>query len=278
MNNRIYEWENQHGVSKAVKTFLIMIEFNKFTNELPALPVGYELHIWEINIELFPREFLSYCRNILSNNELEKANRYHFKSDFTRYVLIRGVLRIILAGYLELKPNEIKFSYNQFGKPEVSQHTERQPLYFNVSHSEDMALIAISTYGPVGVDIERRRPVHYLVEIAKRHFTSSEYLELFSVSEEQRLDAFYRCWTKKESYIKAIGKGLSHPLDSFSVPIVDCHGSVKTMDHNSYTHPSWVVTELNVLAGYIAAVSVRSMLPIIHQFSMDRLKRLVKWG
>jgi 4'-phosphopantetheinyl transferase len=124
---------------------------------------------------------------------------------------------MLLGRYLDEEPRNLRFSYSQYRKPSLAG-SERS-LCFNLSHSDGLVLFAIACGRDVGVDVERLRELRDAEAIARRFFSVSENAALRDLPPEQRLEGFYRCWTRKEAFIKALGEGLSRPLDSFDVSI-----------------------------------------------------------
>jgi 4'-phosphopantetheinyl transferase len=129
----------------------------------------------------------------------------------------RGWLRSLLGRYLGVAPHSIEFRFNEHGKPSLAGAHERSSLRFNISHSHGFALFAFARGREVGVDIEKIRPGRPFQRIAERFFAPGETARFSSIPAAQQAHAFFECWTRKEAYIKARGKGLSLPLDSFEV-------------------------------------------------------------
>ncbi len=153
-------------------------------------------------------------RALLSAEERERAARFRFEADADRFAAGRGALRVVLGHWLGLAPEAVRFGSLPNGKPVLAGHAEPQ---FNVSHSGEWALIAVAHGRRVGVDVERVRDDADSGEIARRYFSANEADALGRLSAEAQPEAFFRCWTRKEAYIKARGDGLSFPLDQFDV-------------------------------------------------------------
>ncbi len=187
-------------------------------------------------------------RAFLSGEERERAARFHFERDRGRYTVCRSVLRELLAGYLDAAPEGIEFRYGPAGKPELTEGS----LRFNVSHSHDLALIAMARERELGVDIERVRAGVEREGIAERFFSPGEVAELRAVAVEERDEAFFRCWTRKEAYVKARGGGLSIPLDSFDVTL----GRERAVLSRAVDAKRWTLTTLDPAPGYAAALVV----------------------
>lgn len=153
---------------------------------------------------------------ILSSEEQEKAKKFHFPIDQKKYMISHGMMRQLISSYISCHPGEIRYHVNAFGKPELI--TPSNTIHFNLSHSEKLGALAIST-SPIGTDIEHIKSLEDYVALT-RHFLSaqeSKYFERLS-NAEQHL-AFYRAWTRKEAYIKAIGMGLSYPVEQVTISL-----------------------------------------------------------
>ncbi|KAF0249532.1 MAG: phosphopantetheine-protein transferase, partial [bacterium] len=168
------------------------------------------VHVWSILLDQ-TSETTASLRQILSLEEQSRADKFYFEHDRNRFTVARAILRTILGNYLGHNPSDIKFSYAKNGKPFL----ENIDLQFNVSHSQDLALCAFTYQRELGVDVEYLRLMKDAEQIAKRFFSPRESSLFCSLPPQEQQLAFFRCWTRKEAYIKAIGDGLSYPLDKF---------------------------------------------------------------
>lgn len=175
-----------------------------------------EVHIWKANLNLQP-SVVTGLIEVLSEDELEKAGRFHFDIDRTYYIAARGFLRKLLGRYTQIDPAQIQFQYNEYGKPELLEQANQGFLRFNISHSAGVGLFAFTMKNDLGVDIEYLRSDLADEQIARRNFSPLEVNALLCVPDEERMKVFFNCWTRKEAYIKAHGEGLSMPLDGFDV-------------------------------------------------------------
>src|SRR5262249_12645966 len=151
--------------------------------------------------------------------EEQRMRRFRFDEDRRRYLLGRGLLRLLLGHYLELTPDLLRFDYTPFGRPHLAAGLAPQLLEFNVSHSGELILIAVAAGRSLGIDVEQIRADVEVKAIAARFFSPSEQEALGRLAEGQQVEAFFDCWTRKEAYIKAKGDGLSLPLDQFDVSL-----------------------------------------------------------
>lgn len=154
----------------------------------------------------------------LSRDERTRAEGFVFEDDRRRYELGRGTLRRILASYLRCTPEEIRFGYGEHGKPRLIDLAQGNSLEFNVSGSGDIAAFAVTLGHPVGIDIELLRPEKD-DSFVERFFAPAEWRTYSQLCPEEKSEAFYRAWTRKEAYLKATGAGLSRSLASFEVSL-----------------------------------------------------------
>jgi 4'-phosphopantetheinyl transferase len=182
------------------------------TAEPPALAAD-AVHVWSApldgelaaNAELY---------KLLAADERERASRFRVADAKRRFVAARAALRKVLGGYLGVSPREVAFKYEANGKPRLNRAAAAD-LHFNLAHSGEMALIAATRGCEVGVDVERLREVNHWREIAERFFDPREVGEIDDLPPPERLGAFMRCWTAKEAVLKALGIGITRPLDFY---------------------------------------------------------------
>jgi 4'-phosphopantetheinyl transferase len=174
-----------------------------------------EIHLWRAQCDEGP-EPLHYLE-LLSPEEKERADRFTIAGARRDFMVSRGMLRELLAAYLNTRPQDIVLRYGEHGKPSVSQGSGEATVRFNVSHSRGFAVFAFSLEAEVGVDVERIRTEFPGREIAERFFSEQEVAALVQLPPERSGEAFFACWTRKEAYVKARGGGLQIPLRSFSV-------------------------------------------------------------
>ncbi len=214
-----------------------------------------EIHVWRAAIDLKPAHVdqLAQC---LAPDEQARAGRFYFQKDRARYVAARGLLRVILAHYLGFEPNQLLFCYNPYGKPALASPATDVKLCFNLTHSHGLALFAIARGREVGVDVERLEPDRAQQTIAERFFSPAEVKALRSLPPSLQPAAFFHCWTRKEAYIKARGKGLSIPLDQFDVSVAPGQPAALLQTHGDAEGVfRWSLRDLPAGPGYVAAIA-----------------------
>jgi 4'-phosphopantetheinyl transferase len=212
-----------------------------------------EVHVWLAMLrELHPFAW----ETILSPDERDRAARFLFACDRERFVTVRGLLRRLLACYLGTTPGSVRFSYEQYGKPSLVPYPGAP--CFNLSHSHDAAVFAVTREGDVGIDIEALRPVRAAGQIADRYFRREDAEALRSLPLRERERAFFTYWARREAFVKAVGRGLSLPLDSS-----DAATTPRQPHHVAHTETAgpdgsrWRLTELPAVEGYVGALAVR---------------------
>jgi 4'-phosphopantetheinyl transferase len=216
-------------------------------------------HLWCVPLDA-PEFSTSQASHTLSADERERAVRFRFQRDSRRFIAARASLRQLLAIYAQTQPSQVRFRYSPYGKPALSY--PETDLRFNVSHSDDRALIAVTHGREVGVDIEKVRGDVGIDELANRFFSPIESEQLGALSTSEKLAAFFRIWTCKEAFLKAQGMGLSLRLDSFDVEVHPSRPAriVATRPDASEAR-RWSLTTLNLEAGYAGAVAVEGPVP-----------------
>ena len=221
-----------------------------------------EVHVWYASLEAAPPTIQSLQR-VLSAEEVARAERFRFARDRQHFIVARGLLRTLLGRYLHIAPQNLSFSYNTYGKPALTiQDSSGEPrqLQFNLSHSRELALFAFTTTRLIGIDIEYMRADIEYEQLAKHYFSAYEYATLREVPAEMQREAFYHCWTRKEAYIKARGKGLSLPLDLFDVSLRPGEpAALLNSREDPSEHLRWSLHALAPGANYAAALAVEAM-------------------
>jgi 4'-phosphopantetheinyl transferase len=199
------------GSATRIETFHVL-DPTKSTRVLTENTV----HVWWLALHQASEAEVRNCTAVLHREELARAARFKVEGARAAFVLTRGTLRRLLAAYLRTDPQLLEFRTTQHGKPVSDQAPN---LGFNVSHTDGLAVLAFARAREVGVDVERSKPGKDFLSLAERFFSSSERQALRLLVGDELQAAFYRCWARKEAYIKARGDGLSLPLDSFDVSL-----------------------------------------------------------
>ena len=233
-----------------------MEKSSKWPEPPDSLSLGAgQVHVWRISLEQ-EDALLARFRRTLAPEELDRAGRFRFERLQRHYLAGRGFLRDVLARYLSVKPEDLRFSYNAYGKPSLA---DGESLQFNMSHSHEICLVAVTRDAAVGIDVEHIRADFASDEIARRFFSRVEVETFNSLVKEEQVAAFFRCWTRKEAYIKAIGKGLSQPLDGFDVTLApaDPAALLRPGDEDTAT---WSVSDIDVGPAYASALMVEGFI------------------
>ncbi|WP_168188642.1 4'-phosphopantetheinyl transferase family protein [Thermoflavimicrobium daqui] len=208
-----------------------------------------EVHVWLVDISQFDPDSIFY---LLSPEEQSKAQRFHFAKDRKSYTVSHGAVRIILSKYLGISPEKIMFGTESHGKPLIT-YPSNPPLHYNLSHSGLRALIAIS-HQPIGVDVEQIRSDFDHLSLAPHIMSSQELHSFQQLPTDQKQSTFFLLWTRKEAYIKAIGKGLSYPLQKFSISL-DWHYPKIIEDQVNPNEPKrWQMYTVDVGENYLGTV------------------------
>lgn len=215
-----------------------------------------EVHIWRIRLDQ-PADQEKKFLDTLELDERARANRYHSAKDRRHFVVARGFLRLVVSRYLETIPEQLRFCHGAYGKPALDGVHRSSRLRFNMSHSHGVALCALTDSREIGVDVEYIRADFTSEEIARHFFSPLEVETLSALPPEERVTAFFRCWTRKEAYIKATGRGLSQPLDGFDVALAPGErAALLRTGVDSQASARWSLCDLQVGNDYAAALAV----------------------
>lgn len=166
------------------------------------------IHLWRVDLA-GTAEPVETLAALLSEDEQERAGRYHFERDRRRFIVARGTLRNLLGRYLQQDPRTVQFRYGSRGKPSLLLRASETELCFNLSHSQELALYAFAWDRAVGIDVEYMRPLSDLEQLSQRFFCPAEHRILLSCPPHRRVELFFRYWTAKEACLKALGEGLN---------------------------------------------------------------------
>jgi 4'-phosphopantetheinyl transferase len=208
-----------------------------------------EIHVWQVSTAANESED-EQLAVLLSADERQRAKRFRFAKDRRLYTAAHAAMRSLLAFYLRVPGAEIHLTSDAHGKPSIARPTGGG-LQFNLSHSHELALLAVARGKAVGVDVELVKDFAFQ-EVAQRFFTAKEVAELSALPQALQPQAFYKCWTGKEAFLKAKGTGLSGQLDEVQI-LAPAEGLVKI----AANVPGWSLVELPPTRGYEAALVVQ---------------------
>jgi 4'-phosphopantetheinyl transferase len=216
-----------------------------------------QTQIWLSSLLVSPEQHRA-LKTLLDEKELARADAFMFPEHQRRFAVARAHLRQILASRLNMSAQDIHFNYNQYGKPSLQWSESSLPLHFNLSHSGELAIYAINPRVEVGIDIELQKPDMEFDGLAQRFFSIREAEIIHSLTDFEKQAAFYRCWTRKEALLKALGQGLSYPLNQCEVTC-NAHEKPKILQLIGYeqTSSAWTLAAIDVPQDYMAAVVVQ---------------------
>ena len=227
----------------------------------PQQPIlsNNQVHVWRANLELSTTD-IEQLATCLSTDEIARANKFHFPKHRRRFIAARGILRHLLGNYIQLSPNIIEFEYGDRGKPRLATSVADSSLQFNVSHSEEYALYGFTHHHLIGVDLEYLREMKDAVKLAERFFSPREFKLLTSYASEQQREVFFKLWTAKESYLKAIGTGLTNSLASIDISF-DQAGNPKLLaiEEDLEATANWVMYPCVPETNYVATVAIKTL-------------------
>ena len=228
------------------------------------MELGNHTHVWRVGLDLGEPNVSSLAL-MLAPGERQRASRFHFDRDRRHFIAARGVLRQLLARYSGHAPEDIEFCYGPQGKPELA---DGKDLQFNIAHSRSVGLFAFTLGASIGVDVEAIQPIEH-DKLAARFFSAAEYAAFARVPAERRQEAFYTYWTRKEAYIKALGGGLSVPLDRFDVAAPG-ESARLLVDRGDPDERRWSLHDIDAGPAFRAALAVRKQETSIRVFETDR--------
>jgi 4'-phosphopantetheinyl transferase len=225
-----------------------------------------DIHVWRVSLRAASIHAKSLFE-LLTPDEVDRALRFHFQRDRDRFVIVRGVLRILLSIYIRIPPEQIRLQYSTYGRPSLAPDQSDTLLDFNVSHSQELALLAFSQGQAVGIDLEYVRQDIVHEQIAEHFFSAQEVASLRALPGDLQAAAFFNCWTRKEAFIKATGEGLSRPLDQFSMSLVpDEAARLLAIQGQPEEVPKWFIQSLEPGSGYAAALVAQRPVEHIHHW------------
>lgn len=215
-----------------------------------------EAHIWRADLE-FNARFQSSFFKILSPDEKSRADKFRFAKDSRNFIIARGILRSLIGKYLEIDPAKIFFHYTEFGKPAIAGN---HSLQFNISHAQNIALFAFIRKFNIGVDVEFVNPQIEVKDIATNFFSANEISKLLALPGNQHTLGFFNCWTRKEAFIKAVGEGLSFPLDQFEVSLEpDKPAKLLATNWEPEAVSKWSIYSISPGANFVGSVAIEGL-------------------
>ena len=232
-----------------------MTQIHWATSTKEAFLLNHTVNIWKIDYSTFSGEEETGIQ-ILNTQEQIRAQKFHFQTDRKRFRVTRALLKIILSQITGKNPADITFSYNQHGKPYLEDNLN---INFNVSHSGNTGLIAISDLGPLGTDVEKYRNRIDTDKMARRFFSEQEQEAFLKIADRQKLQGFFYGWTRKEALIKALGLGLAMPLKSFDVTLTPGQPArLLDIRHKDEQARDWTIKDIHLAGEYAAAFAVKA--------------------
>jgi 4'-phosphopantetheinyl transferase len=224
------------------------------------LPPGH-IHVWSLRLDP-PAERVEELGRALSADEWERANRFRFDRHRRQYTVGRGALRALLAAYLGSRPEGVRFRYGPRGKPFLAEAPDDGGLQFNLSNSDEMALVGFVHGVEIGVDVEYMKPMPDLEQIAERFFSRSEREALRALPQAMKPEGFFNCWTRKEAYLKAVGEGLAAPLDSFDVTLAPGEPPrMLALEGDAARAARWSFRHFRPAEQYVGALAIEGAAP-----------------
>lgn len=233
-----------------------LLDFEALSSSVGRLEED-SLHLWVI-YRVGSQSRVNGADRLLSEHERHRAQRFRSDRDRNLFISGRYFTRILLACYARISPGEVTIGTDAFGKP-----FSDVALHFNISHSHDLLLLGFSDT-PIGVDVELKDPLTTIERLGKSHFAEAEFQQLMADEEAGRVDTFFDTWTKKESVIKGIGKGLHIPLQGFNVATRD--GNVRWDHPIGHRHGDWYVRGVETNPGYASAYATQNPVSKLRTF------------
>lgn len=212
-----------------------------------------DVHVWAASLE---GEAATWAK-LLSPTEQERAAAFHFELHRRRFSVGRGLLRLILSRYLNAQPEEVDFTCGSHGKPELCASFAANELRFNLAHSEDLVIVAVTRLGAVGVDLERIAPLKDMDDLVARFFSARENERFQKLPPDQKSPAFFNLWTRKEAWLKATGEGIAHSLNLVEVSFLPGEPArLLSMPEHLSQGARWSLYELTPASNFAAALAV----------------------
>ena len=220
-----------------------------------------EIHVFAAPLDLPPLE-LERRAATLSPGEKERAGKFKFEKHRNRFIAGRGLMRETLGRVLQSNPAALEFGYSERGKPELAAPFLTSGIHFNLAHSENLALLAVTRIGSVGVDVEHIRPVNNVEELVARFFSKREN-ELFQkLADTGKPAAFFNLWTRKEALLKATGEGIGSRLNLVEVSFLPGEpAQLLAISEDTALAAQWTLQAFSPAPGFVGALAIQSQNP-----------------
>lgn len=232
----------------------------------PPILANNQAHIWLANLDLSTVE-IERLTTFLSPDEIARANKFKFNRDKKKFIAARGILRKLLANYLQITANNVEFGYGERGKPNLAPSMLDRYLQFNLSHSQDYALYGFTRHCSIGVDLEHLRSLDDAAKIAQRFFSAAESALISSLTGEEQTRVFFQLWTAKEAYLKATGEGLAGLLDEVEISMTpespESSVTLISVQGDRQNTANWSMTSFIPATDYVATVAIEK--PVAQQ-------------
>lgn len=211
-----------------------------------------QIHVWKLDLKNDEVNLNHLYENVLSPDEKKRVDKLRSKDDKKRYIYSRGLLRKKLGAYLDVDPANIRFSYNKYGKPSLNAEVHTEDLKFNVSHSKDIVIYAITRNREIGIDVEYLKDINRAEKIIEKFFSMEEKNFYNSQPEHKRKWAFFALWTRKEAYSKAMGRGIGLPSKDFELNLIPYN---EQSSSDSFKKSKWMLYDVEIESEYLAALA-----------------------
>jgi 4'-phosphopantetheinyl transferase len=227
-----------------------------------------EAHLFAVRL-VATEQVLHQLKQTLSADEVQRVERFRFEKHQEAFVIARGLLRVILASYLGISPKRLIFRYEPNGKPRL--HPElKSDIHFNLAHSENCAVYALSRHCELGVDVEFSRAMSDAASIAERFFAENEYADFLNIDRNKQNEAFYACWTRKEAYLKLTGQGMSMSPKTIRASLAPGQPpTFLSLGDYEFDPSELKLFHLAPFEGYVGALAIRSKRCILQQWHFE---------
>ena len=228
---------------------------------------GYT-HVWYAQLDKFESK-VDFCFHLLSLEEKNRVEKFKFDNLRRDWILTRGLLRVFISNYLKFDPKKIEFEYNEFGKPFIVPNSESKNLSFNLSHSDGVVVFAFTRHKQVGIDVEKIGGVLNFPEVIELVFHNFEKEWFSKIPTNKKNEIFYKLWTSKEAYIKAIGKGLSFSPNKVSLELDSEENLIFKDIACEKDLTKWKLVSFKPFPDYISSIVVEDNDTTIEQLTLN---------